>query len=140
MPSSNIACHHRGLLESISSSFLENVKKAIPNPRPKTARWRSTSIRPSDDAPKFIHDSCSAEFQLFNILEPIWMYETFDSHVPHDALVIEVSMIGFLVHQLERTNRLQNRIVVGLMDKKSDDNAQFFKEGDPNDTARTVLA
>ncbi|KAL1482555.1 hypothetical protein MTO96_033716, partial [Rhipicephalus appendiculatus] len=99
----------------------ENVK-AIPQPKPRSKRWISTSVPESrwgePDA-----QFCSAEYHVNNFLNPVLFCEAL-AHVPKDAILLEIGPHCLLQAILRRAVGPQASCM-GLM-KRHTDNVGYF--------------
>lgn len=63
--------------------------QVIPEPRPRSPRWLSTSV-PEAEWQSSLACTCSAEYSVNNLLSPVLFQEALQ-HVPEHAVVLEIS-------------------------------------------------
>lgn len=66
----------------------------IQHPRPRSARWLSTSI-PETQWGGSLAQMCSAEYNVNNLVSPVLFQEVL-RHVPENAVVLEIGPQGLL--------------------------------------------
>ncbi|XP_067120579.1 fatty acid synthase [Centruroides vittatus] len=99
------------------------LEKIIPNPKPRTQRWISSSIPESNwDTP--VAKLCSAAYLVNNLVSPVLFREAL-AHVPANAIVIEIAPHCLLQAILKRSLNA-NCAFIGLMNKKEKDNLDYF--------------
>ncbi|KAK4877606.1 hypothetical protein RN001_010112 [Aquatica leii] len=76
------------------------LEKIIPNPKPRTSRWFSSSI-PESGWNTPIAQLSSAAYHVNNLLSPVLFYEALQ-HTPDNAIVIEIAPHGLLQAILKR--------------------------------------
>ena len=81
--------------------MLNYLQKVIPNPRPRTARWISTSV-PSTEWKTAKARLSSAEYHTNNLLSPVLFDET-SKLIPADAIAIEIAPHGLLQAILKKS-------------------------------------
>ncbi|XP_011371965.1 fatty acid synthase [Pteropus vampyrus] len=114
---------HSYFMQDIAPSLLQTLKKVIRQPRPRSARWVSTSI-PEAQWQSSLARTCSAEYHVSNLVSPVLFQEAL-YHVPENAVVLEVSPHALLQAVLKRGLR-SSCTVIPLMKKEHPDNLQFF--------------
>ena len=97
---SNIAYHSR-YIQPAAPRLLELLKPVLLEPRRRSVRWVSTSVRPGQhDAPEAA--LASAEYFTNNLLSSVY-FEEGCRQIPTDALVIEIAPHGLLQAILKRS-------------------------------------
>ncbi|XP_075990948.1 fatty acid synthase-like [Anticarsia gemmatalis] len=100
VPCSNIAYHSRYIADA-GPGLLSLLKKAIPNPKPRSSRWYSTSVPQSMwDEP--MAKTCSAEYLTNNLLSSVLFDET-SQLIPPNAVLVEIAPHGLLQAILKRS-------------------------------------
>lgn len=120
--SSGMAFHSKYISEAgpVLRVALEEI---IPNPKPRSERWVSTSI-PEKNWNTPLATLSSAAYHVNNLLSPVLFHEALKK-VPENALVIEIAPHALLQAILKRS--LSSKCVnVGLMNRSAPDNATFF--------------
>jgi len=80
---------HSYFMESIAPTLLQALKKVIREPRPRSARWLSTSI-PEAQWQGSLARTSSAEYSVNNLVSPVLFQEAL-RHVPEHAVVLEIA-------------------------------------------------
>uniref|UniRef100_A0A8B9PA86 Fatty acid synthase n=1 Tax=Apteryx owenii TaxID=8824 RepID=A0A8B9PA86_APTOW len=80
---------HSYYMASIAPVLLSALKKVIPHPKPRSARWISTSIPESQWQSDLARNS-SAEYHVNNLVNPVLFHEGL-KHVPENAVVVEIA-------------------------------------------------
>ncbi|KAF1419112.1 Fatty acid synthase, partial [Spheniscus mendiculus] len=80
---------HSYYMASIAPVLLSALKKVIPQPKPRSARWISTSIPESQWQSDLARHS-SAEYHVNNLVNPVLFHEGL-KHVPDNAVVVEIA-------------------------------------------------
>lgn len=122
VPCSNIAYHSRYIAEA-GPKLLSYLRKVIPEPRPRSSKWLSTSVprnQWSSPAAKY----SSAEYHTNNLLNSVLFAET-ATMIPTDAITIEIAPHGLLQAILKRSLD-PNVTNVPLTQRGHKDNAEFF--------------
>ncbi|XP_041972223.1 fatty acid synthase-like [Aricia agestis] len=100
VPCSNIAYHSR-YIANAGPGLLKCMQDILKTPRPRSARWVSTSI-PQDRWDEPLAKYSSAEYHTNNLLNPVLFEET--AHlIPPNAVLIEVAPHGLLQAILKRS-------------------------------------
>ncbi|XP_068156554.1 fatty acid synthase [Drosophila tropicalis] len=121
VPCSNIAYHSR-YIAHMGPPLLQYMKETVPNPKPRTEKWLSTSVPKSDwEQPE--RQMCSAEYHTNNLLNSVLFEETF-ALLPKNALTIEIAPHGLLGAILKRS--MANGIHIPLTNRGNKNNALFF--------------
>ncbi|XP_025202615.1 fatty acid synthase-like [Melanaphis sacchari] len=97
---SNISFHSR-YIKPGAPKLLEYLTKIVPNPKPRSSRWLSTSV-PESKWDTDLARYCSAEYHTNNLLSPVLFEETC-THIPSNAIVIEIAPHGLLQAILKRS-------------------------------------
>ncbi|CAH1398203.1 unnamed protein product [Nezara viridula] len=119
--SSNVAFHSK-YIEEVGKRLRVNLEKLIPNPKPRTKRWCSTSI-PESDWNSPLAATCSAAYHANNVLSPVLFYEALH-HIPDNAIVIEIAPDSLFQGILKRS--LPKCLSLGLVKKNIADELGFF--------------
>lgn len=114
---------HSHFMEAIAPALLQALKKVIREPRPRSARWLSTSI-PEAEWQGSLARTPSAEYNVNNLVSPVLFQEAL-WHVPAGAVVLEIAPHGLLQAVLKRGLK-PGCTVVPLMKKDHEDNLCFF--------------
>ncbi|XP_064478735.1 fatty acid synthase-like [Ornithodoros turicata] len=113
---------HSPYMQPIGPSLQAALDKVIPEPRPRTSRWVSSSI-PQSRWQEPLAKLCSASYHVNNLLSPVLFREALQ-HIPEDAIAIEIAPHCLLQAILRRALG-PKALCVGLM-KKAQDNHKFF--------------
>ncbi|KAJ8680787.1 hypothetical protein QAD02_016574 [Eretmocerus hayati] len=98
--SSNIAYHSRYIAPA-GPNLMRRLQEVIPNPKPRSAKWVSTSIpRKEWTTPKA--RLCSAEYHTNNLLSAVLFDET-SRLIPANAVCIEIAPHGLLQAIVKRS-------------------------------------
>lgn len=122
MNSSNIAYHSRHIAEA-GPKLLAYLKKVIPEPKPRSSKWLSTSVPRNQWSTQKAMFS-SAEYHTNNLLNSVLFAET-ATMIPEDAITIEIAPHGLLQAILKRSLH-SNVTNVALTQRGHKDNAEFF--------------
>lgn len=114
---------HSYFMDAIAPTLLQALKKVIRNPRPRSARWLSTSI-PEAQWQGDLARTSSAEYSVNNLVSPVLFQEAL-RHVPANAVVVEIAPHALLQAVLKRGLK-SGCTVVPLMKKDHRDNLEFF--------------
>ncbi|XP_054009830.1 fatty acid synthase-like [Hylaeus anthracinus] len=122
VPCSNIAYHSR-YIANAGPKLLAYLKKVIPEPKPRSEKWLSTSVPRSQWS---THDAkfSSAEYHTNNLLNSVLFAET-ATMIPADAIAIEIAPHGLLQAILKRSLD-PNVTNVPLTQRGHKDNAVYF--------------
>ncbi|XP_050301861.1 fatty acid synthase [Anthonomus grandis grandis] len=99
------------------------LESIIPNPKPRTPRWISSSIPESAWATPMAQQS-SAAYHVNNLLSPVLFHEAL-AHVPKDAIAIEVAPTGLLQAILKRALG-PNATNISLVKRGHENNINFL--------------
>lgn len=121
VPCSNIAYHSR-YISQMGPALFRYMKQIIPNPKPRTSKWLSTSVPKSEwEQPE--RKLCSAEYHTNNLLSSVLFEETF-SQLPKNALTIEIAPHGLLGAILKRS--MPGGIHIPITNRGNKNSSQFF--------------
>uniref|UniRef100_A0A672LX21 Fatty acid synthase n=1 Tax=Sinocyclocheilus grahami TaxID=75366 RepID=A0A672LX21_SINGR len=115
---------HSYYMASIAPALLAALQKVIKNPRPRSTRWISTSIRQTDwESPLALYSS--AEYHVNNLVSPVLFQEGL-RFVPDNAVVVEIAP-----HALLQTKPLIYILkptcsILPLMKRGHANNLEFF--------------
>ncbi|XP_051523082.1 fatty acid synthase-like [Myxocyprinus asiaticus] len=114
---------HSYYMAAIAPALLTALQKVIKNPRPRSARWISTSIPQTDwDSP--LSRYSSAEYHVNNLVCPVLFQEGL-SHVPDNAVVVEIAPHALLQAILKRSLK-PTCSILPLMKRGHANNLEFF--------------
>ncbi|PSN47450.1 hypothetical protein C0J52_01938 [Blattella germanica] len=83
---------HNTCASACTASLLRSLQKVIPNPKPRSPFWKSTSVPESAwHSPKATFSS--AEYHT-NVLSSAVLFEEASRHIPDDAITIEITPNG----------------------------------------------
>nr|XP_018905067.1 PREDICTED: fatty acid synthase [Bemisia tabaci]XP_018905075.1 PREDICTED: fatty acid synthase [Bemisia tabaci] len=116
--SSGVAFHSRYIAEA-APRLRKSLEKIIPSPKPRTSRWISTSI-PEGAWDSALAQQSSAAYHVNNLLSPV-LFDEAISHIPKDAIVIEIAPHSLLQAILKRSLG-PDSINVGLLKKGTNSN------------------
>ncbi|XP_008048097.1 fatty acid synthase isoform X2 [Carlito syrichta] len=114
---------HSYFMEAIAPTLLQALKKVIREPRPRSARWLSTSI-PEAQWHSSLARTSSAEYNVNNLVSPVLFQEAL-RHVPAHAVVLEIAPHALLQAVLKRGLK-PGCTIIPLMKKDHRDNLAFF--------------
>ncbi|CAG9862121.1 unnamed protein product [Phyllotreta striolata] len=97
--SSGTAFHSKYIAEA-GPKLRKSLEAIIPNPKPRTPRWISSSIPESAWGTPLAQHS-SAGYHVNNLLSPVLFHEAL-KHVPEDAICVEIAPTGLLQAILKR--------------------------------------
>uniref|UniRef100_A0A1A9UN58 Fatty acid synthase n=1 Tax=Glossina austeni TaxID=7395 RepID=A0A1A9UN58_GLOAU len=120
VPCSNIAYHSRYIAQ-MGPQLLKYLKKIIPNPKPRSSKWLSSSV-PESDWHQEGRNLCSAEYHTNNLLNSVLFEETF-ALLPNNALTIEIAPHGLLQAILKRS--MPNGVHIPLTQRGNESNDVF---------------
>lgn len=99
------------------------VLQLIPNPKPRSSRWISSSI-PEESWSSPLAQYSSRDYHVNNLLSPVLFKEAI-AHIPENSVVIEVAPHCLLQAILKRSLP-SSCINVGLMKRLHSDNLSFL--------------
>uniref|UniRef100_A0A8D8UL46 Fatty acid synthase n=1 Tax=Cacopsylla melanoneura TaxID=428564 RepID=A0A8D8UL46_9HEMI len=97
---SNIAYHSR-YIANAGPKLLKYLKQVIPNPKPRSPKWLSTS-NPESSWNTNIAKYSSPEYHTNNLLSPVLFEET-SKHIQRNAITVEIAPHGLLQAILKRS-------------------------------------
>lgn len=101
----------------------KSLEEIIPNPKPRSSRWLSTSI-PESAWSTPIAQLSSAAYHVNNLLSPVLFHECVQ-HIPSNAIVIEVAPHALLQAILKRS-LAPDCTYIGLMRRQHENNLNYF--------------
>ncbi|XP_075224694.1 fatty acid synthase-like [Lycorma delicatula] len=113
---------HSQYVSNAAPKLRESLERIIPNPKPRTPRWISTSI-PESAWDTALASSSSPAYHVNNLLSPVLFHEAL-LHVPENATVFEIAPHCLLQAILKRS--LPKRTHIGLVKRGHPDNLSFF--------------
>ncbi|XP_077526185.1 fatty acid synthase-like isoform X2 [Haemaphysalis longicornis] len=113
---------HSSHTKNIGPPLLGALKKVLPDPKPRTERWVSSSL-PENLWDEPIAKQCSPDYHLYNFLSPVLFHEALQ-HAPSDAIFLEIAPHCLLQAILRRALG-SKATCLGLM-KRGADNLSFF--------------
>ncbi|XP_065591318.1 fatty acid synthase [Cyrtonyx montezumae] len=114
---------HSYYMASIAPTLLSALRKVIPHPKPRSARWISTSIPESQWQSDLARNS-SAEYHVNNLVNPVLFHDGL-KHIPENAVVVEIAPHALLQAILRRTLK-PTCTILPLMKKDHKNNLEFF--------------
>lgn len=120
--SSGVAFHSKYVAEA-GPKLKKSLEALLPNPKPRSSRWLSSSI-PEKDWNSPLAKMSSVDYHVNNLLSPVLFAEALQ-HVPENALVIEIAPHCLLQAIIKRA-RGTGVTSVGLMKRDHPDNLQFL--------------
>uniref|UniRef100_A0A4W2HXW4 Fatty acid synthase n=1 Tax=Bos indicus x Bos taurus TaxID=30522 RepID=A0A4W2HXW4_BOBOX len=114
---------HSYFMDGIAPMLLQQLKKVIREPQPRSPRWLSTSI-PETQWQESLARTFSAEYNVNNLVSPVLFQEAL-WHVPEDAVVLEIAPHALLQAVLKRGLK-SSCTIIPLMKKDHRDNLEFF--------------
>ncbi|XP_050089071.1 fatty acid synthase [Anopheles aquasalis] len=120
--SSGIAFHSRYIADA-APKLRKSLDKIIPNPKPRTQRWISTSI-PEESWGTPLAQQSSSAYHVNNLLSPVLFAEGL-KHVPANAICIEIAPHGLLQAILKRALG-KEATNLSLMKRDHDNNLIFL--------------
>ncbi|XP_072399714.1 fatty acid synthase-like [Diabrotica undecimpunctata] len=122
LKSAEIPFHTKYLAEA-GKFLLEFCKNVIPDPKPRSKKWISSSVPLHKEHEEWAQYNC-AEYHNNNYCNPVLFDQVYD-HIPEDAIVIEVAPHGLLQTILKR--EMGNETTqISITNRSSDDNEKFF--------------
>lgn len=120
--SSGTAFHSKYIADA-GPKLRKALDAIIPNPKPRTPRWISSSIPESAWGTPLAQQS-SAAYHVNNLLSPVLFHEALQ-HVPENAIAIEIAPTGLLQAILKRSlgPKATN---ISLVKRGHEDNVQFL--------------
>lgn len=120
--SSGTAFHSKYIADA-GPKLRKALDQIIPNPKPRSPRWISSSIPESAWGTPLAQQS-SAAYHVNNLLSPVLFHEALQ-HVPENAIAIEIAPTGLLQAILKRAlgPKATN---ISLVKRGYEDNVQFL--------------
>lgn len=123
VPCSNIAFHSR-YIEHFGPELMKYLKKLIPNPKPRSNRWISTSF-PFESWKQHESKFFSAEYNIKNLLSSV-LFEEAMAFLPKNSITIEIAPHALLRSILKSC--IPDSVHVGLTRRNAKDNVlQLFQ-------------
>ncbi|CAN8029810.1 unnamed protein product, partial [Ixodes persulcatus] len=91
---------HSHYMQPVGPALQQALEKVVPEARPRTERWISSSV-PQSRWGEPLAQKCSAAYYVNNLLSPVLFREALE-HVPKDAIVVEIAPHGLLQAILRR--------------------------------------
>ncbi|XP_015113057.1 fatty acid synthase [Diachasma alloeum] len=115
--------HHNRYMADIGPKLFALLKEVIPEPKPRSSKWLSTSVPESQwNSPQA--KLSSAEYQTNNFLSPVRFAETC-ALIPKDAVMIEIAASGLLQNILKESLNPEG-VNIPLMQSHHEDNIEVF--------------
>lgn len=118
---SNIAYHSKYIAD-MGPKLLARLSKVIPNPKPRSSKWLSSSV-PKNRWEAKENQFSSAEYHTNNLLSSVLFEET-SALLPPNALTIEIAPHGLLQAILKKS--MPNALHVPLTQRGNKDNISFL--------------
>lgn len=118
---SNIAYHSKYIAD-MGPNLRARLSKVIPNPKPRSPKWLSSSV-PKTRWEAKENQFSSAEYHTNNLLSSVLFEET-SALLPPNALTIEIAPHGLLQAILKKS--MVNALHVPLTKRDNKDNASFL--------------
>lgn len=122
--SSGVAFHSK-YMTAAGQNLRSNLERIIPNPKPRTSRWISTSI-PAAAWDNPLAQLSSAAYHVNNLLSPV-LFKQGLSYVPENAITIEIAP-HCLMQAILRRSLSKNVTNIGLHKRDHKDNLLFLLE------------
>ncbi|EEC04297.1 fatty acid synthase, putative [Ixodes scapularis] len=114
---------HSHYVQPVGPTLQEVLEKVVPEARPRTERWISSSV-PQSRWGEPLARKCSAAYHVNNMLSPVLFREALE-HVPKDAIVVEIAPHCLLQAILRRALGPE-ATCLGLMKRDLPDVPAFF--------------
>ncbi|KAG0424800.1 hypothetical protein HPB47_027992 [Ixodes persulcatus] len=114
---------HSHYMQPVGPALQQALEKVVPEARPRTERWISSSV-PQSRWGEPLAQKCSAAYYVNNLLSPVLFREALE-HVPKDAIVVEIAPHGLLQAILRRALGPE-ATCLGLMKRDVPDVSAFF--------------
>ncbi|MFH4976009.1 hypothetical protein AB6A40_002718 [Gnathostoma spinigerum] len=106
---------HSPAMQKVEKAMLKAMSAVVPNPKPRSSRWISTSI-PESEWDGELAQTCSGAYHTNNAIKPVLFYEALQK-IPPNAVTIEIAPHSLMHSILRRT--LQKTVTnIGLMNVK----------------------
>ncbi|XP_076154823.1 fatty acid synthase [Alosa pseudoharengus] len=114
---------HSYYMASIAPNLLAALQRVIKSPKPRSARWISTSIPQADwESPLALYSS--AEYHVNNLVSPVLFQEAL-GFVPDNAVLVEIAPHALLQAILKRSLK-PTCTILPLMKRGHGNNLEFF--------------
>ena len=123
MKSSNVAFHSKYIRDA-GPKLRTALQKIIKVPKKRSPRWISSSI-PQEKWSEPIAQYSSVDYHVNNLLSPVLFRDAL-THIPENAIVIEIAPHCLLQAILKRSLANRNVHNLGLMKRDCKDNFEFF--------------
>ncbi|XP_031628812.1 fatty acid synthase-like [Contarinia nasturtii] len=120
--SSGYAFHSKYIADA-GPKMNKSLKRIIPNPKPRSSRWISTSLREEDWTSAMAQKS-SSDYHVNNFLSPVLFHEALQK-IPKNAICIEIAPTGLLQAILRRSLDSET-IKLSLIKSGHENNLCFF--------------
>ncbi|VDO39253.1 unnamed protein product [Haemonchus placei] len=110
---------HSPMMARVKEPMLEAMRTAVPEPKPRSSRWISTSI-PEEEWESELASTCSADYHVNNAISPVLFYEALQK-IPPNAVTIEMAPHS-LMQAILRRSLMKTVSNVGLMNKPKTEN------------------
>ncbi|GMR46683.1 hypothetical protein PMAYCL1PPCAC_16878, partial [Pristionchus mayeri] len=114
-------CFHSPAMQLIKDDMLNAMRPIVPNPKPRSARWITSSVRDPDSE---LAATCSAEYQVNNYLSPVLFHNAVQK-IPANAITIEIAPHCLMRAVLRRTLD-KNVINIGMMNMRAENEMETF--------------
>ncbi|XP_069511428.1 fatty acid synthase [Ambystoma mexicanum] len=114
---------HSYYMASIAPTLLSALKKVIPNPKPRSPRWVSTSI-PESQRDSELAQYSSAEYHVNNLVSPVLFQEGL-VQIPDNAVAVEIAPHALLQAILRRSLK-PTCTILPLMKRGHANNLEFI--------------
>ncbi|VVC29213.1 Acyl transferase/acyl hydrolase/lysophospholipase,Ketoacyl-synthetase, C- [Cinara cedri] len=119
---SNIA-YHSQYIKPAAPTLLQYLKEVIPESKPRSSKWISSSI-PESEWDSELAKTSSPEYHTNNLLGQV-LFEEASRHIPEDAITIEIAPHGLLQAILKRS--LPSKVTkIPLTNRTSKDSVRFL--------------
>ncbi|XP_078491747.1 fatty acid synthase-like isoform X2 [Ciona intestinalis] len=109
--------YHSRLMQLVHPTLLQEVTKVIPNPKPLSKKWISTSVDIKDcnqsasANDKEVQTLCSGEYYANNFLNVVRLQDAL-KRIPENAITIEIAPRGMLQSILKRAIPNCERLII----------------------------
>lgn len=118
----NIAFHSK-YVSKAGKYLIEFLKSVIKKPQPRSRKWISTSVLPSQKCEEWAEYN-GPEYHYNNFCNTVLFDQVFE-RIPENAIVIEVGPHG-LLQPILKSELCETVTVISTTDKRSNDNETFF--------------
>ncbi|XP_072378050.1 LOW QUALITY PROTEIN: fatty acid synthase-like [Diabrotica undecimpunctata] len=115
--------YHTKYVKEAGELLLDFCKLVLPDPKPRSEKWVSSSVPESKKHEKWAQLNC-AEYHHNNFCNTV-LFDQVYSQIPENAIVIEVSPHGLLQAILKREMGPE-ATQISITNRSSDDNEKFF--------------